>query len=117
MAMNMRKEDLQKLHTAKFILDNEYRYHYTIDQLAEKVGTNAFKLKVGFKQLFNTTPFEYLTTIRIEKAKHLLETTEYPVKRIAREIGFPQATNFIRRFKVITGISPNEWRKNRAMSA
>lgn len=117
MPLFLNKDDLEKINSVKSILENELRYHYTINDLARRVGINTLKLKVGFKQMFNISPYQYLTKIRIDKGKHLLETTGLPVKRISSELGFPHPTNFIRRFKMLTNLSPGEWRKNCTLSS
>jgi AraC-like DNA-binding protein len=111
MKLNLKQEDVEKLHLAKAILEKEYRQHYTNYQLARKVSTNEYKLKHGFKQTFNMNLYEFLTSIRIEKAKDLLEFTEEPVSRVAINVGFPDGGSFSKRFKQLTGFSPLKYRQ------
>jgi len=113
MILNLRREDVEKLHLAKAIIEKEYRQHYTNPQLARKVSTNEYKLKHGFKQTFHMSLYQFLTNIRIEKAKDLLEYTEEPVGRIAINVGFPDAGSFCKRFKQRTGFSPLKYRQMR----
>ena len=114
MRLRLKKDDLEKMFLAKAILDNEYRQHYTNQQLAQKLNTNEYKLKHGFKQTFNLTLYEYLTTVRIQKAKDMLAYTDYPVSRVAADVGFPDSSNFSKRFKQCTGILPMEYRNKKS---
>lgn len=113
MKLNLRTEDVEKLHRVKALIEKEYRQHYTNPQLAQKVSTNEYKLKHGFKQTFHMSLYEFLTNIRIEKAKDMLEFTEDPVSRIAINVGFPDGAGFCKRFKQCTGFSPLKYRQMR----
>jgi AraC-like DNA-binding protein len=113
MQLNLRTEDVEKLYLVKSIIEKEYRRHYTNPQLARKVRTNEYKLKHGFKQTFQVSLYEFLTNIRIEKAKDLLEYTEDPVARVAINVGFPDGGSFCKRFKQCTGFSPLKYRQMR----
>lgn len=55
---------------------------------------------------------EYLKKVRVEKAKELLSTTDYPVNAVSREVGFKNARHFARVFKDLTGILPMEYRNS-----
>jgi AraC family transcriptional activator of pyochelin receptor len=111
MQLALKAVDREKLDLVKAILEKEHKWHYTNTELAKKVGTNEYKLKHGFKQLFCMSPYEYLINVRVEKAKYYLEFTDYSVKRISVEVGFLHPGNFIKRFKKVTGLPPLEWRK------
>lgn len=110
MRLKLKQADLELMFQAKAILDKEYRQHYTLQQFALKLNTNEYKLKHGFKQTFKVTLYEYLTQVRIQKAKDLLAYTDYPVSRVAAAVGFPDASNFSKRFKQCTGLLPLEYR-------
>lgn len=114
MRLKLKKADLEIMFRAKAILDKEYRQHYTLRQFAVKLNTNEYKLKHGFKQTFKVTLYEYLTRVRIQKAKDLLAYTDYPVSRVAAQVGFPDASNFSKRFKQCTGLLPLEYRNRRS---
>ena len=112
MLIQLNDDDCRKLSDVKTILEKDPKRHITNQELAQIVGTNEFKLKHGFKQLFNMTPFQFLTNTRLEKAKALLEFTDHPIKKIAVDVGFKQSANFTRRFKKSIGCSPLKWRSN-----
>ncbi|HEX6426529.1 MAG TPA: AraC family transcriptional regulator [Niastella sp.] len=107
----IRKDDLEKINAAKCILEKEYHRCYTLKDIARMVASNEGTLKRYFKLVTKMTFYEYVTSIRIEKAKYLLETTELPIKKIADRLGITK-TNFNRSFKKLTGVTPKQWRNN-----
>jgi AraC-like DNA-binding protein len=112
MNLNIKQEDLARLCSAKEIIESNYRFHYTLQELTQKLNTNEFKLKNGFKQLYQMSLYAFLTRVRIEKAKELLNHTDFPIKIIAERVGFKDISNFNRNFKKLTGVSPLVWRRN-----
>lgn len=66
-----------------------------------------------FKKETGTTFVDYLTTVRIEKAKHLLLTTDMTVTEIAYEFGFNNSNYFSNIFRKTVGVSASEFRKAR----
>jgi YesN/AraC family two-component response regulator len=63
-----------------------------------------------FKQVFQTNFTAYLTQLRIEKAKQLLEAKRYNVKEVGEAVGYSDANYFAKVFRRITGKSPSEYR-------
>jgi YesN/AraC family two-component response regulator len=60
--------------------------------------------------LTQKTLYEYVTGVRIEKAKYLLEITDLPLKIIAGKVGLDKS-NLNKSFKKSTGLTPMEWRR------
>lgn len=58
----------------------------------------------------NTSPERFLTQVRLETAKHLLETEFLSVKEIMNLVGFADATHFSRSFKASYGLTPAKYR-------
>lgn len=65
----------------------------------------------SFKQYVGVPPLQYLTSIRINKAKELLESTDCPVGEIGEIVGYDNPLYFSRIFKKQTGLSPAGYRK------
>ena len=107
----IKRDDLEKINAAKRILEKEYYRRHTLKDIARMVASNEGTLKRCFKLVTKMTFYEYLTSIRIEKGKSLLETTELPIKKIADRLGIKK-TNFNRSFKKLTGVTPKQWRNN-----
>jgi AraC-like DNA-binding protein len=108
--VHLSADDIAKCCMAKTILEKEYANHRSIELLARQVGTNQDKLKKGFKVVYNITIYAFVTSIRIEKAKELLEYTELPIETIAYKLGLDHS-NLIKQFKRSTGCTPKDWRK------
>ena len=64
-----------------------------------------------FRQYIGTTPYNYLLSLRITKAKELLEVTDMTIHEIAMETGFSDDAAFSTRFSAMAGISPLKYRK------
>src|SRR5262245_6464147 len=100
----LKSDDLQKVYAAKEMLDRNFKKHFTTDELARLVGLNEYKLKYGFRNILNISLYKYLSFVRIEKAKYVLEYTDYPVKYVAVFVGIPDIPTFNKIFKRFTGI-------------
>lgn len=93
------------------ILNNLDRDLPKLKDLALQMGTNEFKLKYGFKQLYGTTIFKFLTQERLRKAKTLTLHTSLSLKTIAHMTGFKSIPHFSRAFKEKYGRPPSSLRK------
>ncbi len=65
-----------------------------------------------FKKALAVTPYQYLLTQRIERAKQLLKQTEQPIMDIALQCGFNSHSHLSKQFRQITGITPTAYRVN-----
>ena len=63
-----------------------------------------------FHQETGQSPVQWLGGVRIRHAQELLETTDYGVERIARQVGFPSPSNFRALFRRATGVTPHAYR-------
>jgi AraC-like DNA-binding protein len=108
--MTLKESDIEKIRLVAAILEKDYKHHYRHRQLASKAGTNESKLRVGFKQVYNSTIHEYLTTFRVKKVKEMLLTTNWSLQVIARHCGFKNSSILIRNFKKHTTQTPLEWK-------
>jgi AraC-like DNA-binding protein len=82
----------------------------TLREIASAACLSPFHFLRVFKAAFGTTPHEYLSACRVERAKFLLERTELPVTEICFAVGFESLGTFSSWFARITGSSPRAWR-------
>lgn len=64
-----------------------------------------------FRRATGYAPMEYVHTLRVEKAKQLLETSAHPVERIGGVVGYEDTASFRRLFKRQTGLTPRDYRR------
>ncbi len=83
----------------KGYLDSHYQDAVSLEGIAEKVGLSSYYLSKLFKEHFGVTFVEYLTNIRIQKAKDFLLDGSKPLKEIALDIGYKDPNYFSRVFK------------------
>lgn len=102
--------DVPALELAKALIEKDPIKHIHISVLADKAGINEFKLKLGFRELFQTSPYQYRLHLCLEKAKELLEETDDTIDQIASKVGFETYNGFSTAFKKAYHIAPTEYR-------
>ncbi|HJT75513.1 MAG TPA: AraC family transcriptional regulator [Chitinophaga sp.] len=98
------------IHARDYLLSN-LSTPPTIDELSVISGTNSFKLKRGFKELFNTTVFGYLNNARLDNAREQL-LSGIPIKNVADELGFSSVQHFSSAFRKKFGCTPGMLKKH-----
>ena len=81
--------------------------------IAESFGISTTRLSLSFKEKMGMTPLDYLTLLRSQRAKELLEDTELTIRDISMQVGYYDPGSFIRRFKQVTGETPLQYRRAR----
>lgn len=97
-----------KLETAHAYLTINYHNPPTIKQLSRIVSLNELKLKVGFKEKFNITIHDFITSVRMKKAQKLLNDKKI-INEISEELGYKSTSHFISTFKKIYGVTPKQF--------
>lgn len=82
------------------------------DTIADIVHLSPSHFSVLFKEVIGQTFTEYLTHLRIERAKHFLGNPEYNIEQIAEKVGFSDESYFTLVFKKLTGVTPSRYRLN-----
>lgn len=82
----------------------------TLEQLALQVGLSRHYLCTAFRRATGSTPYAYLTWIRISRAKELLADPAMPIGAIARAVGYCSPSSFAATFRRATGVSPRAFR-------
>ncbi len=94
-------------------INNHYRENITLDLLKKKFYVSRNTLCKNFQKTMNCTVNEYCTSVRLNKSKHLLLTTDKSIEDIADLCGYSSANYFGSAFKSKTGISPMAYRKKK----
>jgi len=105
---SLRKEEIEKIMSAKEFIDKNYQTKIRIIDLAKIVGTNQQMLKKGFKEMFKTTIFSYYNDLRMKMAKSILIDGRKNVAEVSNEIGYKNPQHFTVAFKKRFGILPKD---------
>ena len=101
---------------AKQFIQEHQHEELSLHQVAKAVNTSTFYFCKLFKKVTGLNFTDYVSRLRIEKAKNLLLNPNLRVSEIAYEIGFQSLTHFNRVFKRILGQSPTAYRQKLAMN-
>ena len=104
------KMDLRVKRALKFIEENLDK-DLTLKKLAKQFNLNYSYLCELFKREIGMSFSEYLTKIKIKRAKKLLKDKSLLIKEISYEVGYKYPANFSRDFKRITKLWPEEYRE------
>ena len=85
----------------------------SITALADSLELSTTRFSLSFKEKTGMSPLEYLTLLRVEHAKELLEMTDLTIRDISVRAGYYDSGSFIRRFKQVTGETPAQYRRGR----
>ena len=81
-----------------------------LDELAAEVGLSASRLAFLFRHETGLSPGAYLHTLRMERARVLVESTDLPVREVMRQVGLSDPSHFSRDFRNAHGFSPRAYR-------
>ena len=99
------------LRARLYILNQYHKESLTIAELSTHIGLNRSYLTRLFKSVYQTSPQDFLIQVRMNKAKDLLQKTNFPVTIIGNSVGYSDVFTFSKTYKKIFGISPTEERK------
>jgi len=108
-AVRTRAGDLQLREVVKYITEH-YAEPLKVSQLAEMTYLSPRHFTRIFKEYFHTTPMNFITNCRLQRARLLLAEKNYSITQVANECGFSDSNYFARQFKKAFGVSPSEYR-------
>jgi AraC-like DNA-binding protein len=100
------------IETLKFMLDTRFAEPLHLEQFAEELHLNKYKLIKDFRAYYGLPPIEYLIKRRIQEACRLLQETDKSVTAIGTEVGMDNTPYFIRTFKKKVGCTPLVYRQS-----
>lgn len=110
---SMQKTD-SIVHSQKDIIkdyiDRNYKKDISAKDVAGILGYSDVYFSKVFKQLFDDNFINYLTKIRIDRAKVLLKDISFNIKEVGKSVGYADSNYFTKVFKRSIGISPSEYR-------
>ena len=106
-----RKDEIEKIYTAKDELLKNLDKPVTLLILSRKVGLNMHKLKSGFLQFYGSSMLVYRLHARMKEAKRLLDDTSDHVEDICYATGYANTQHFSKAYKKYYGHTPTQQRK------
>ncbi|WP_240479682.1 response regulator transcription factor [Paenibacillus wynnii] len=94
------------------LVDDRYMTDLSLEECADLLGVNVSSLSKTFKQIKGINYVDYVTNVRIEASKKLLEETNMKISEIAEKVGY-QHSWFNRVFKKSEGVTPTQYRENK----
>ncbi|MGC1813328.1 MAG: helix-turn-helix transcriptional regulator, partial [Solirubrobacterales bacterium] len=91
---------------ARDLADSHYDEPLDLRALAREAHVSPRHFSRTFRRSFGETPHQYLISRRLERARHLLRTTELSVAEICLEVGFSSVGSFTTTFTRHVGVSP-----------
>lgn len=107
-----RLQQITQLNPALRYIEEYYHQPLTLEVLAQQLNVTEQYTCLLFQQSLGIRPFEYVTRVRIQKAKKLLlKNNQISVQDIARQVGYEHPSYFIKRFKEQENVTPTVFRK------
>ncbi len=109
-----KRHDDDLIMQAQQKIDANFSDYLSMDALANDLGISTRTLIRRFKDATGDTPANYLQSVRLEKAKQLLENSRLSLSDITHAIGYEDTSSFSRLFKRKTGLTPGHYRERYA---
>ena len=98
----------RRIVQSKLFMDNNFADNINLDNIADEALFSKFHFIRLFKQTYNKTPHQYLTAVRIEKAKQLL-LIKKSISEVCFSVGFDSISSFTGLFKKTVGLTPSAY--------
>jgi len=92
---------------------NDYSKIYSLGELSNLCGYSKNNFIKIFKSETGKTPYEYITELRLDEAKRMLENSDMTLQSVSEACGFGSYVNMYKTFAKHEGYAPGEWRKLR----
>jgi two-component system response regulator YesN len=104
-------KNYQRLRKALDFIETHYDNSLTIEQIAKEVYLSPSRLSHIIKGELGITFGDYISKVRVERAKVLLKDREWPISQIALEVGYPDQSYFTKVFRKIERCTPKAFRQ------
>lgn len=99
---------------AKAYINANFHKEISLDDVSREVDISPYYFSKIFKEETGKNFIEYVTEIRMEKAKELLQSSTLSMKEICGEVGYSDPNYFSRTFKKNVGLTPTEYKEGRS---
>ena len=99
------------LSSALALIHNHPEQQWSVNDLARRTGVSRSVFAERFKTMLGTSPMQYLTLWRMQKARELLQSEDHAVAEVAEAVGYQSEWAFARAFKRVFGMGPGAMRR------
>ena len=86
--------------------------YISLKTISEELNLSKPYISLVFKEHMGVTVMDYITNLKINRAKTLLNTTTQSILEVSQLLGFHDSSHFCKAFKKLTGVTPREYRKD-----
>lgn len=112
-AVKKEERSVSVIERARKFIDSHYNKDISLDDVSREVDISPYYFSKLFKEETGRNFVEYLTEIRMNRAKELLMSSDMSMKEICSEIGYADPNYFSRTFKKNTGLTPTEYKEGK----
>lgn len=110
---NVSEEIPENIRKAVLYLKGNYHQpNISLEDIAQQANLSKHYFIKRFNECMNTSPLQYLTRVRIERAFILLRDTDITINEISQQVGYIDPNYFNKVFRRIVGTSPGQFRQN-----
>lgn len=106
-----RKEEVAA-SVVHFVNQNLHNPVLSIEDIGSHIGLSPNYVRTIFRDVLQVSLSDFILVQRIEKAKQLLHSTEWPVSQVVEAAGFQAKSHFFTAFKKATGMTPKQFRES-----
>lgn len=85
--------------------------NFSVEEMSRELHMSRVALYKKLLSITGQSPVSFIRTIRLQKAKHLIESSDLSLSEIAYRVGFSNPKYFTKSFKQEYGVTPSEWQK------
>ena len=94
------------------LMETEFHREILLGEMARSVNLSPSRFHNLFKTETGTPPYQYLKSLRLARARELLETTFLSVKQVMASAGLNNKSHFVKDFKKTYGMTPTQYRRS-----
>lgn len=108
--MNVARHHYERIVSAKLFMDKNFHEPLDLEAISQQAFLSRFHFHRLFTRVYRRTPHQYITRVRIDKAKELLQDNDKSVTEICSAVGFESLGSFSTLFKKESGFAPQYYR-------
>jgi two-component system response regulator YesN len=111
--VNQKKEEKDPIITFTIdYIESHYSKDLSLDIIADQMKITSGYLSSYFRDKTGIRFTDYLNEYRLNKAKTLLQETNFKIHEVSEKVGYQNVNSFIRIFKKMNGSTPSDFRRN-----